>query len=53
MTRLRERMLADMQMRNLSPKTQRIYVQCVAQFARYFNRSPDEPGRRFGAICFM
>jgi hypothetical protein len=37
---LRQRMLEDMQVRNLSPPTQRAYVETVAPFARHFGRSP-------------
>ena len=44
MTPLRQRMLEDMQVRNLAPKTQRTYVDRVAQFARHFGRSPDQLG---------
>ena len=44
MTALRQRMLEDMQIRNLSPHTQRAYVENVARFARYFGRSPAELG---------
>ena len=44
MTPLRQRMTEDMQVRNLSPRTQDSYVRHVAQFARHFNRSPDELG---------
>ena len=40
MTPLRQRMLEDMQIRNLSPHTQRAYVENVARFARHFHRSP-------------
>ena len=40
MTPLRERMLEDMQIRSLSPQTQRAYVEHVARFARHFGRSP-------------
>jgi integrase/recombinase XerD len=40
-TPLRRRMIEDMQVRNLSPVTQRCYVHAVAKFARHFNRSPD------------
>ena len=40
MTALRQRMLEDMQVRNLSPLTQRAYVEHVARFARHFGRSP-------------
>ncbi len=41
MTRLRCKMLEDMQLRNLSPATAEAYVRCVASFARYFNLAPD------------
>jgi integrase/recombinase XerD len=44
MTPLRQRMLEDMQIRNLSPHTQTTYVQQVTQFARHFGRSPDTLG---------
>jgi integrase/recombinase XerD len=44
MTPLRRRMIEDMQVRNLSPVTQRCYVHAVARFARHFDRSPDRLG---------
>ena len=44
MTSLRQRMLEDMRVRRLSPFTQRTYVETVARFARYFDRSPDQLG---------
>lgn len=40
MTPLRQRMLEDMQIRNLASSTQRAYVEHVARFARHFGRSP-------------
>ena len=40
MTPLRQRMLEDMQIRNLSANTQRAYTESVARFARHFGRSP-------------
>src|SRR5215471_15984535 len=42
MTPLRQRMLEDMQIRNLSPNTQASYVQQVSLFARHFGKSPLE-----------
>ena len=44
MTSLRQRMLDDMQVRQLSPRTQQTYVETVARFARHFNRSPARLG---------
>ena len=44
MTLLRQRMLDDMRVRNLSPQTQASYVQHVARFARHFGKSPDTLG---------
>jgi integrase/recombinase XerD len=44
MTIHRQRMIDDMQVRNLSPHTQASYVLQVSQFARHFGRSPDKLG---------
>lgn len=44
MTRLRQRMIEDMQIRNFSPRTIKCYVQQVARFARYFGTSPERLG---------
>ncbi len=44
MTPLRQRMIEDMQVRNLSPHTQASYVQQVSLFARHFNKSPEALG---------
>lgn len=38
---LRLRMIEDMRMRKLAPKTQAAYIRCVRQFARYLRRPPD------------
>ena len=44
MTPLRQRMLEDMQVRNLSPLTQRAYLEHVARFARHLGQSPARLG---------
>ena len=44
MKSLRELMIEDMQVRNLSPHTQTSYVQQVSRFARHFGKSPSELG---------
>lgn len=43
-TPLRQRMIDDMIIRNLSPAIQRAYVQAVRRFAAFFGRSPDQLG---------
>jgi len=40
MTPLRQRMLEDLQIRNLSVHTQRSYLEQVSRFARHFGQSP-------------
>ncbi len=45
MTPLRQRMLDDMRMRNLSPRTQEAYIRAVAKFAQHFRKSPDQLDR--------
>lgn len=45
MTPLRRRMLEDMQVRNLSPNTQKTYLLQVALFARHFSQSPNLLGQ--------
>lgn len=42
MTILRERMLADMQLRGLAEKTQEAYLRAVRQLAEYYGKSPDQ-----------
>lgn len=44
MTPLRQRMIEDMQVRNLSPGTIGVYVAQVAAFAKHFGTSPDQLG---------
>jgi integrase/recombinase XerD len=41
MSPLRRRMIEDMQIRNLTTNTQRVYVAHLARFACYFRKSPD------------
>src|SRR5207237_7901084 len=43
MTPLRQRMI-DMQIRNFATTTQRSYIHYVAEFAKHFNRSPQQLG---------
>jgi integrase len=38
---LRRRMIEDMTVRNLSPATQRSYINAVQKFSRHFGHSPD------------
>lgn len=38
---LRQRMIEDMRMRQLQPKTQSAYIRAVCKFTRYLGRSPD------------
>lgn len=38
---LRQRMIDDMRMRKLSPKTQSAYIRAVRNFTKYLGRSPD------------
>lgn len=41
---LRTRLIEDLRIRNYSPRTIEIYVRCIAEFAKYFGRSPEELG---------
>ena len=44
MTHLRKAMLEELQRRNLSPITTRIYLRAVEEFAQYFKTPPDRLG---------
>jgi site-specific recombinase XerD len=46
MTQLRQRMLEELQRRNYSTGTIRLYVQHVAAFAQHFHRPPDQLGAK-------
>ncbi len=41
---LRQRMLEDLQIRQYSPTTIRLYLSSVAEFAKHFHKSPDQFG---------
>jgi integrase/recombinase XerD len=43
-THLRKAMLEELQRRNLSQLTAETYLRAVEEFARYFNRPPDQLG---------
>jgi len=42
MTKLRERMLEDMQLKGFSERTQECYMRSVRQLAHHFNKPPDQ-----------
>jgi len=44
MTALRKRMLDDLHIRNYAPTTVSSYVRSVAEFAKHFNKPPDQLG---------
>jgi len=44
MTTLRQRMIAEMKLRGLSPHTHKCYLRVVADFAQHFGKSPDQLG---------
>jgi integrase/recombinase XerD len=39
---LRQRMIDDMTIRNMSPNTQKAYIRAVKNFSRHFGKSPDK-----------
>jgi integrase/recombinase XerD len=39
---LRQRMIDDMKLRNMSPNTQKAYIRAVANFSKHFGKSPDK-----------
>lgn len=44
MTSLRQRMTEEMQIRNLSTRTQETYIQHVSTFVQHFKQSPEPLG---------
>ena len=44
MTPLRQRMIEDMDLHNLAPRTVTVYAECVAKFAQYSGKSPEKLG---------
>ena len=46
MSTLREQMVADIQLRGLTPKTHKIYLREVNNFAKYFDKSPEKLGEK-------
>ena len=44
MSPLRRRMIEDLQIRNLTPNTQRVYVEQIVRFALHFRKSPEHLG---------
>ena len=44
MTPIRQRMLEDLQIRQFSSTTIRIYLHAVSEFARHFGKPPDQLG---------
>jgi integrase/recombinase XerD len=55
-TRLRKLMVEELERRNYAPGTTRAYLRAVDDFARYFNRPPDQLGpdhiRQYQAYLF-
>lgn len=44
MSTVREKMLAELQLRGITPRTQTAYLREIAKLENYFNRSPEELG---------
>ena len=46
MSTLREQMEADLQLRGITPRTQKDYLREVSKLAKYFKKSPEELGEK-------
>ena len=44
MTPLRQRMIDALELRGVSPKTVKLYVDCISRFARHFKARPEKLG---------
>jgi hypothetical protein len=42
MSKLRDQMLVDLQLKGVTPRTQRVYLREVGNLAKYFGKSPEE-----------
>ena len=51
MTKLRQQMLEGLRIRNYAPSTVACYTRSVADFASYFNKSPDKLPTYIQAAC--
>jgi len=41
-------MKGDLELRGLSPKTQKVYLRLVSNYSAHFNRSPKDMGEEMG-----
>ena len=46
MSTLREQMVADLQLRGITPRTQKEYLREVSNLAKYYNKSPQDLGEK-------
>jgi len=53
MSTLREQMQADLQLRGITPRTQKTYLREVSNLAKYFDKSPEEFGRKRGQKKYL
>jgi integrase/recombinase XerD len=53
MTALRRRMLEDLQLRGLAPRTQQCYLEAVKHLAQHYRRAPDRISEEELRQCFL